>query len=366
MQGGGRDPQFFAIFCKYPQFSSFFPQLLFACPPCMLVGALCVPCAEVLLLEASGGLLTAPQFPHKSPAISPQFPTIFRNWIQRSLIATPPPLVHALLSPYGQCHWDRPRCCRPNWLSRRLFSLRKSTEQLSIYMGRMDINGAKALLHGLEEMWGRPALIEQLWDLVHHIQRYRPFLPPGIFMKEDEVGEDPDLKMPLFAGHGPTVSLDFNHPNTPVSGLDVTDVTRGAVAPSLERQLMPRKGSLLYCLLLGQAEAPPAAVQSRGEEFLQAVAAAAAEYHGVVHGFSGDLVTVGWNFFGNHPMHQVCVGPLLMLSPALKRWRPLKRGVSPSRQALCSQSAHLWAAADFVPRSEALKRWGPPQMAGVM
>ena len=37
-------------------------QLLFACPPCVLVGALCVPCAEVLLLGASGGLITAPQF----------------------------------------------------------------------------------------------------------------------------------------------------------------------------------------------------------------------------------------------------------------------------------------------------------------
>ena len=48
--------QFFAIFHD-------FPQLLFACPLCVLVGALCVPCAEVLLLEASEGLVMAPQFP---------------------------------------------------------------------------------------------------------------------------------------------------------------------------------------------------------------------------------------------------------------------------------------------------------------
>ena len=41
-------------------------------------------------------------------------------------------------------------------------------------------------------------------------------------------------------------------------------------------------------------------------------------------------------------------GPLLMLSPALKR-----RG-SPKRQGLCSHLAHLWATSDFVPRSEAL------------
>ena len=29
--------------------TAIFPPLPFACPPCVLVGALCVPCAEVLL-----------------------------------------------------------------------------------------------------------------------------------------------------------------------------------------------------------------------------------------------------------------------------------------------------------------------------
>ena len=49
-------------------------------------------------------------------------------------------------------------------------------------------------------------------------------------------------------------------------------------------------------------------------------------------------------------------GPLLILSPALKRWEPSKR------QGLCHQSAHLWAMADFVPRFEAL---GTPKRQGL-
>ena len=87
-------PQFFGV----PEFSEFpasFPQLVFACPPRMCVGALCVPCAEVLLLEAPGGLVIFLQFscnfssisPNlpaiflQFPAIFPQFPAIFRIWI---------------------------------------------------------------------------------------------------------------------------------------------------------------------------------------------------------------------------------------------------------------------------------------------
>ena len=50
-------------------------------------------------------------------------------------------------------------------------------------------------------------------------------------------------------------------------------------------------------------------------------------------------------------------GPLVILSPALKHWGP------PRQQRLCSQSAHLWATGDFVPRPEAL---GTPQTAAVM
>ena len=74
-------------------------------------------------------------------------------------------------------------------------------------------------------------------------------------------------------------------------------------------------------------------------------------------------------------------GPLLILSPALKRWGP------PRRQRLCSHLAHFWTTSDSVPRSEslgtplcgrgyeanrptcgpplivspALNRWGPPR-----
>ena len=51
------------------------------------------------------------------------------------------------------------------------------------------------------------------------------------------------------------------------------------------------------------------------------------------------------------------IGPLLILSPALKRRGP------PRRQGLCSHLAHKWAPSDFVPRSEAE---GIPQLAGVM
>ena len=58
-----------------------FLHLLFACPPCMLVGALCVACAKVLLFEASGGLVPAPQFFRDFPTISRSFPAIFRPYI---------------------------------------------------------------------------------------------------------------------------------------------------------------------------------------------------------------------------------------------------------------------------------------------
>ena len=51
--------------------------LPFACPPCVVVGALCVPCAEVLLLEASGGLVEALQFSCNFPAISRKSPQYF-------------------------------------------------------------------------------------------------------------------------------------------------------------------------------------------------------------------------------------------------------------------------------------------------
>ena len=78
-------------------------------------------------------------------------------------------------------------------------------------------------------------------------------------------------------------------------------------------------------------------------------------------------------------------GPLLTLSPAMKRWGP------PRRHGLCSHLAPLWATSDFVPRYEALgtppsgrgyvatrptfwplqilspalKCWGPPRRQGL-
>ena len=62
---------------NFSQFFAIFRQRLFACPPCVLVGALCVPCAEVLLFEASGGLVPALQFFRDISAISHNFPAIF-------------------------------------------------------------------------------------------------------------------------------------------------------------------------------------------------------------------------------------------------------------------------------------------------
>ena len=50
-------------------------------------------------------------------------------------------------------------------------------------------------------------------------------------------------------------------------------------------------------------------------------------------------------------------GPVLILRPALKRWRP------PRRQGLLSHLAHLWATSDSAPRFEAVET---PKAAGVM
>ena len=50
-------------------------------------------------------------------------------------------------------------------------------------------------------------------------------------------------------------------------------------------------------------------------------------------------------------------GPLLMLSPVVKRWGPQKKA------RLCSHHTHLWRHIDLVPRYEAL---GTSQTARVM
>ena len=71
-------------FLNFLRFPAIFPQLPFACPPRVLVGILCVPCAEVLLLEKKNAknadlspppcvtfrLVTAPfRGPGQSPAL---------------------------------------------------------------------------------------------------------------------------------------------------------------------------------------------------------------------------------------------------------------------------------------------------------
>ena len=84
-------PQFYRNFTAIlPQFPAIFPELLCARPPRMCVGALCVPCAEVALLEAAGGLVTAPQLFRHFPAIFPQFVTI-------GLTPPPSPPAHSLV-----------------------------------------------------------------------------------------------------------------------------------------------------------------------------------------------------------------------------------------------------------------------------
>ena len=54
--------------------------------------------------------------------------------------------------------------------------------------------------------------------------------------------------------------------------------------------------------------------------------------------------------------HLPTKGPLLILFPALKRWRP------PRRHGLHSQFAHLWATSDFLPHSEV---YGIPRRQGL-
>ena len=93
--GGGWGPRFPLIlrnfgnfsffFGNFWQFSAIFSQLLLLVPLRVHLGALCVPCAEVLLFEAAGGLDMAPQFSRNFPAISHNFPRNFsaslHNWI---------------------------------------------------------------------------------------------------------------------------------------------------------------------------------------------------------------------------------------------------------------------------------------------
>ena len=80
--GGGlrsavvRNPSQFRDFPSSPQFAR---------PPRVRVGALCVPCAEVLLLEALGVLVTAPLFFRNFPQFSRNFSQFPRNFSQLHL-----------------------------------------------------------------------------------------------------------------------------------------------------------------------------------------------------------------------------------------------------------------------------------------
>ena len=58
-----------------------FSELLLACPPRVRVGALCLPCAPVLLVEARGGLVTAPHFSRNFPVISRNSPQSFASGV---------------------------------------------------------------------------------------------------------------------------------------------------------------------------------------------------------------------------------------------------------------------------------------------
>ena len=97
--------QFFANFRKFPH--CFRNCFLFV--QLRAVGALCVPCADMLLLEALGGLVAALQF-------SRNFPAVFRDGIRLSLTAIHP------LPPPDPCYlrvmpitWTgKPRCCYGN------------------------------------------------------------------------------------------------------------------------------------------------------------------------------------------------------------------------------------------------------------
>ena len=68
-----------------------------ACPPRVLVGALCVPCAEVLLLQASGGLVIAPHSP-------PNFPQFFAIGFDAPGLQSPPPMCHIALGGQPRSH----------------------------------------------------------------------------------------------------------------------------------------------------------------------------------------------------------------------------------------------------------------------
>ena len=108
-------PHIFAIVRNFPHFPTFLPQLLFARPNGGRVGALCVPCAEVLLREAAGGLVTAPQFPRNSlqvflhfPQFPHNFPAVFRNVLELDLTTRVQKEIMKMYN-FFECHLSHSR-----------------------------------------------------------------------------------------------------------------------------------------------------------------------------------------------------------------------------------------------------------------
>ena len=199
---------------------------------------------------------------------------------------------------------------------RRLFRLRKELEQLGLCMGQMDTEAARRLLSDIGTAHEPVAILARLVVLVKNIERYRPFLPPGIFARDDD---PPDEGRAAGAAAPPpspseSVAATPTPASTPTSGPSLSGASgewrQGADGgaghaerPPLHRGLARRTGTLLLCRMeTGPGLGP--ALEAQGAAFLRAVADAAARCQGVVQYFGCDLVIVAWNVFGNHPKHQ--------------------------------------------------------------
>ena len=97
-------------------------------------------------------------------------------------------------------------------LLRRLFRLYKSTEQLTLLMGRMDLDGCNEVLQGVEALCPGNPVHDQLRELISRVGVYRPFLPQGIFIDVFDDVEAP-VGVPLSdSGEQPTIMGHFGPP----------------------------------------------------------------------------------------------------------------------------------------------------------
>ena len=74
-RGGKLRSAFFHSFSQFPAISRNFSAIAFCLPTLRALGSPMY--AELLLFEASGGLVTAPQFSHNYPTIFRNFPHFF-------------------------------------------------------------------------------------------------------------------------------------------------------------------------------------------------------------------------------------------------------------------------------------------------